>query len=276
MANFSSIAYCNDHSALSNWKCTHCRNVPGFIITRYINNIKLEAYGFVGYYPPLDAKIVAIKGSNSRSVKNWIINSQFGKRMIPLNMTFRGYSNFQVHDGFGKAWQSALRDEMLDAVHELIEKYGKEGPLYVTGHSSGGAMAHLAALTFKISLKLPDVRLYTFGSPRVGNEDFAHIIPRLMTETWRFTHSKDFVPALPFESFGYRHSPYEIFQEDRKGQKKDSNVVYRDETFTYKKCDASGEDPDCYKHLCSAGFVCRSIEDHYHYLHTFMGDDSTC
>lgn len=39
--------------------------------------------------------------------------------------------------------------------------------------SLGGAMATLCALDLRLNLKMPDVRVYTFGSPRVGNLIFA-------------------------------------------------------------------------------------------------------
>ena len=47
-------------------------------------------------------------------------------------------------------------------------------PWYVIGHSMGAAMATLSALDLKFSIQpTPDVRVYTFGSPRVGNDIFA-------------------------------------------------------------------------------------------------------
>ena len=46
-------------------------------------------------------------------------------------------------------------------------------PWYVLGHSMGSAMATICALDLKFTLDLPDVRVYTFGSPRVGNDIFS-------------------------------------------------------------------------------------------------------
>lgn len=47
-------------------------------------------------------------------------------------------------------------------------------PWYVIGHSMGAAMATLCSLDLKFRLQpSPDVRIYTFGSPRVGNDIFA-------------------------------------------------------------------------------------------------------
>lgn len=47
-------------------------------------------------------------------------------------------------------------------------------PWYIIGHSMGAAMATLCALDLRFTLQpQSDVRVYTFGSPRVGNDVFA-------------------------------------------------------------------------------------------------------
>ena len=46
-------------------------------------------------------------------------------------------------------------------------------PLFAIGHSMGAALATICAMDLKFKVGLKDVRLYTFGSPRVGNADFA-------------------------------------------------------------------------------------------------------
>lgn len=64
---------------------------------------------------------------------------------------------------------------MTEVVALMMEKY-PDKPLYVIGHSLGGAMATIAAVDLRVKLRLPDVRLYTFGSPRVGNEIFSRFV----------------------------------------------------------------------------------------------------
>lgn len=72
-------------------------------------------------------------------------------------------------------------------------------PLYLAGHSTGGALAAMAAQ------HLPEENLaacYTFGSPRIGkNEtDSANKVP-----VYRIVTTEDILPIFPFRS-GYRHS----------------------------------------------------------------------
>lgn len=61
---------------------------------------------------------------------------------------------------------------MTEALAELISLRGWDGPLYVTGHSMGAALAHLCAMYMQYMFALEDVRVFTFGSPRVGNTAF--------------------------------------------------------------------------------------------------------
>lgn len=49
-------------------------------------------------------------------------------------------------------------------------------PLYVIGHSMGAALATICAMDVKFKAGLSDVHLFTFGSPRVGNDIFASFV----------------------------------------------------------------------------------------------------
>jgi hypothetical protein len=61
---------------------------------------------------------------------------------------------------------------MTAAVRAMAARH-PGAPLYAIGHSMGAAMATIAALDLKFKANLSDVRLVTFGSPRVGNDVFA-------------------------------------------------------------------------------------------------------
>ena len=66
---------------------------------------------------------------------------------------------------------SALAPNITQAVRELREEF-PNAPLYVAGHSMGAAMAHICALDMKFTLGFETINVYTFGSPRVGNDKF--------------------------------------------------------------------------------------------------------
>lgn len=93
----------------------------------------------------------------------------------------------QVHSGFYNAFKPVqpLIQRSLDRP-EL-----KDLPLYITGHSLGGALAVVA--TYCISNDSVGA-CYTFGGPRVGNLAFGQSIK---TPVYRLLNAADLVPRLP-------------------------------------------------------------------------------
>ena len=74
----------------------------------------------------------------------------------------------------------SYNNSMLEPnITESIRKMAAEhpgAPLYAIGHSMGAALATICAMDVKFKANLTDVRLYTFGSPRVGNAEFAKFV----------------------------------------------------------------------------------------------------
>jgi pimeloyl-ACP methyl ester carboxylesterase len=98
---------------------------------------------------------------------------------------------------------------------ELAET-APETAIWVTGHSLGGALSTVAAARLMeriendpayASLNLEGMA--TFGSPRVGDEDFTiqfnTTAERLGVQVWRFVHGDDIVPRIPLEWQGFDH-----------------------------------------------------------------------
>ena len=67
--------------------------------------------------------------------------------------------------------------------------------IYVTGHSLGAALAHLAAADIFIGLGIKPVS-YTFSGPRTGDCAFANACDSHL-QTWRIFNTEDIVPTLP-------------------------------------------------------------------------------
>jgi hypothetical protein len=97
----------------------------------------------------------------------------------------------RVHGGFAKAFD-LVRDEFLEGTEDA------HASLLLTGHSLGAALATLAS-----SLR-PEGRLFTFGSPRVGDPDFQRATSRITHE--RYVNCCDMVTRVPPEALGYVHT----------------------------------------------------------------------
>ncbi|MGP0564499.1 MULTISPECIES: lipase family protein [unclassified Nitrospina] len=113
----------------------------------------------------------------------------------------------KIHKGFGKAL-----NQVWEEVDIHLKKYRNGCPLWIGGHSLGGALAVLAAHWFG------GVQgVYTFGCPRVGNRTFrdAYAIP-----TYRFVNNNDVIARVPPPT-GYRHVG-QLKYIDNKGTIRDS------------------------------------------------------
>lgn len=94
----------------------------------------------------------------------------------------------------------------------LVREVRQQDTLWVTGHSLGGALAHLAAYYIQRDMKLSVTGLYTFGAPRLLDKDMAEL---LKTEkpfpAYRFVHAADIVPRVPPWVMGFHHGAPEWY-----------------------------------------------------------------
>lgn len=95
--------------------------------------------------------------------------------------------------GFEKLWPS------MEAKVKALIADNPSYPVWVTGHSLGGAMASLASawLSYYKVASRKNLILYTFGMPRVGNYDYALEHDRLVSNSWRVVNYDDAVPHFP-------------------------------------------------------------------------------
>jgi pimeloyl-ACP methyl ester carboxylesterase len=116
-------------------------------------------------------------------------------------------SGCKVHRGFWNSWTEA-RDGVLAAVKSAAA-VNPGYKLVVVGHSLGGAIGTLA--TAELRKSGCDVALYTFGSPRVGNNAFSSYVSKQNGGNYRITHYNDIVPRLPTLVQGYVHVTPEYY-----------------------------------------------------------------
>ena len=131
----------------------------------------------------LGMAVVSFRGT--QQVRDWMTNLRADKIPVYSNSPTSCKTLGHVHKGFNEAFKSVERK----IVEQL--KDCKDIPIYITGHSLGGALATLA--TWYISGdKL--AACYTFGAPRVGNDK---LLNRFRTPIYRIVNGADPVPFIP-------------------------------------------------------------------------------
>jgi hypothetical protein len=98
--------------------------------------------------------------------------------------------------GFSQAYA-----QLEKGIADALAKIDGELPLYITGHSLGGALAAIASTRIQPSDRI--AACYTFGCPRVGDGEFGDLLWKV--PVYRQVHSTDIVPRVP-PPFGYRHA----------------------------------------------------------------------
>jgi hypothetical protein len=141
-----------------------------------------------------DLIVLAFRGTVSK--KNWHTNFQ-AALIHPENTD----AKLRVHAGFYRAFLK-LSDGAKGIEQAIIEiKQATQGqvPIYIVGHSLGGALAQIAAAVIGND---QIAACYTFGSPRVGNPLFDLWVK---PPSYRLVNYADIVPQVPMPII-YRHS----------------------------------------------------------------------
>lgn len=97
-------------------------------------------------------------------------------------------SGGKIHSGFDEAFNQVS----VEIQTTLDQKEFTSKPLFITGHSLGGALATVA--TKKLMHKGGIAACYTFGSPRVGDEEWTI---NIKTPVYRIVNAADPVTMLP-------------------------------------------------------------------------------
>jgi triacylglycerol lipase len=137
-----------------------------------------------------------LRAGVQEGVRDWVNNLQFdlvAVRDLPG----------RVHTGFGLG-ALTLHKQMFPFVHGLQKKLRR--PVWLAGHSQGGALATISALRF------PNVQgVFTYGAPRVGDSVFAD---SYQINHWRICNNNDPVVRLPLEALGYEHVGCSVLLKD--------------------------------------------------------------
>lgn len=259
LVEYASAVYIVDDNSLLSWNCSRCQGVnKDFKIHTLIVDVQHCLQAFVGVAENLNSIVVAFRGTQKTSMKNWVEDLYFKE----LDLNYPGVSDAMVHRGFYAAYHNTtLRDKIVTAVRS-IQKERSELGITITGHSMGGAMAAFCALDLTANYLTKNIEVYTFGQPRLGNAAFAAFYIATVPRTIRVTHAHDLVVHLPpfYPMLGqktYHHFPNEVWlfkiSVDR--------LQYEFEQM----CDSTGEDP-----YCSRSVSGNSVADHLNYYGVYL------
>lgn len=186
--------------------------------------------------------VIAYRGTDGSigQMGDFYTDAKFAKCNFPYfeRLTSGTFNDPEVHCGFLTDFKRNY-NSIVGAVRRMQTKYQQKPRIYLTGHSLGGALATLMAAYMhtlrdsKSQLQFQISAVYTFGSPRVGNKDFAEVYRRVgaNAKTFRVQHSRDPIPTVPLKSQGYVHVGRTIYLD----MKSEKTVICQDFTDSPSK-----------------------------------------
>ncbi len=109
----------------------------------------------------------------------------------------------RVHAGFLRAARAVASSMLREVAAHSVDPDGLRKPVWLVGHSMGGAISILSALRLSLLTDgsgqplLPRLALFTFGMPRVGNPAFCAAFAQRVPASTRVVYGKDWVPCVP-------------------------------------------------------------------------------
>ncbi|MDH6669798.1 triacylglycerol lipase [Paenibacillus sp. LBL] len=142
-----------------------------------------ERFGFILESP--DEIIIAFRGTLSTTdwISDAIASQKNFKYIKEPSLTHRGFTNIYA----------STRGQIMSALNRLPH----DKTLYITGHSLGGALATLCAVDIAANTDHTTPYVFTYGSPRVGDPDFAMAYTKYVRSSFRIANLFDVVTHAP-------------------------------------------------------------------------------
>lgn len=134
---------------------------------------------------------IAFRGTNE--IEDWIDN-------------INAFSVKELFGEFHRGFYNSVQD-LWQEIDKTVKKFQSEHsrPIFITGHSLGGAMATVAAAKL-IHEDKPFTSVYTFGQPRALTRDTSRLFnAECKGRYFRFHNNNDIVTRVPARLMGYSH-----------------------------------------------------------------------
>ncbi len=146
--------------------------------------------------------VVAFRGSEQPTsldgFKDWLLTNAKNFLTVPEGRSGTDFIAAGVGCRFHRGFMDSL-EEVWAPLFEAVDsaKLEHDRPVWVTGHSLGGAIALLAA--WRLERNFVQVhQVYTFGAPMIGNAATAAAFQKQFpNRVFRCVDSRDLVPKLP-------------------------------------------------------------------------------
>ncbi len=161
--------------------------------------------------------IVCLRGSDA--VVDWKNNFNIGK--VPFLSRKHSDPDKMVHAGFFTG-HTSVKSKVYKKLNKIVDS-GECDSILFCGHSAG-VVTGLLAYDYLNKKSLP-IEVVTFGTPRVGNREFADAFNREMKCT-RIINDRDMVPLAPLKILGFHHVGAQLIHiKDGKVYNEDHNTV---------------------------------------------------
>ncbi|KAH9936333.1 alpha/beta-hydrolase [Fomitopsis serialis] len=190
-------AYCPS-SSVADWSCGEaCSAVSGFETTTTGGDGNAVQLYYVGYWPSENAVVVAHEGTDPTQFLSDLTDVDIATENLDSSLFPGVSSDVWVHSGFAN---EQAQTASIGATTVIC-----------VGHSLGGALAELDAVYFKLNLP-SNIAVVgrTFGTPRVGNSDWADLVNSLVPDFTRMNNVDDPVPIVPGRFLGFQHPETEL------------------------------------------------------------------
>ncbi|KAF8907797.1 alpha/beta-hydrolase [Mucidula mucida] len=215
-----------------------CPRPNGKTLVAEFSNGVSDVRGYVARDADRKELVVALRGS--ASVADILLDSALVQ--VPLlTAGVEAPKGVLVHSGFLVAWNTVAL-QIITVLNEQLIFY-PDFELIAIGHSLGGSIATLAAISLRMNFPDNKTRCYTYGAPRTGNKAFAEFFnDEFGSNSFRVVHGSDGVCTMIPRSIGYHHHGIEYWQKE--------DPASEDTTV---RCSADGEDPRCSASVPSEG-----------------------
>ena len=138
--------------------------------------------------------IVTFRGTEVSTDLEWV--GGIGNLGYGFYQTPSSWSHVKLHDGFYHG-QLKVSADLIKKIETLREQ--QDRPVFITGHSRGGAFALIFAYQLKAVQNIDVAGVYVYGCPRVGDEKFEerYRANGLWDITFRWVNTGDSAPTLP-------------------------------------------------------------------------------